>query len=181
MCTGSCSVSPATRMTSGVIVAEKSRFWRLLGKQGQDALHVGPEAHVEHAVGLVEDEHLDVREVAVALAAQVEQAARGGDEHVDAAAKRLGLRLVADAAVDDGDAVLGELGGLAGDAVDLQRELAGGGDDQRARACCRRRCAGAAAARTRRSCRCRSARSRRRRLPATMAGMACAWMGVGAA
>ena len=48
-------------------------------------------------------------EVAVALVAQVEQAAGGGDEDVDAAAKRLGLRAVADAAVDDGDAVLGEL------------------------------------------------------------------------
>ena len=74
-----------------------------------------------------------MREVAVAVAAQVEQATGGGDEHVDASAKRLGLRLVADAAVDDGDAVLGVLGRLAGDAVDLQRELAGRGDDERAR------------------------------------------------
>ncbi len=48
-----------------------------------------------------------------------------GDEHVDAAAQRLCLRPVADAAVDDGDAVLGEPGGLLGDALDLQGELAG--------------------------------------------------------
>ena len=34
----------------------------LAREHGQDALHVGQEAHVEHAVGLVEDEHLDACE-----------------------------------------------------------------------------------------------------------------------
>ena len=40
-----------------------------------DALHVGPEAHVEHAVGLVEDERVDAVQQDVALAEHVEQAA----------------------------------------------------------------------------------------------------------
>ncbi len=57
-----------------------------LGEQVHDALHVGPEAHVEHAVGLVEHQDLDVREIAVALVAEVEQTAGRGDEDVDATA-----------------------------------------------------------------------------------------------
>ena len=68
------------------MVAEKSRFWRFVGQRADDAPDVGPEAHVEHAVGFVEDEDLDLGEVEVAALDQVEQAARRGDEQVDAAA-----------------------------------------------------------------------------------------------
>ncbi len=46
-------------MSSGM-VAEKSRVWRLLGHGLDDAPHIGQEAHVEHAVGLIEHQHLDV-------------------------------------------------------------------------------------------------------------------------
>ena len=35
------------------MVAEKSRVWRFAGSLRDDALHVGQEAHVEHAVGFV--------------------------------------------------------------------------------------------------------------------------------
>ena len=42
-----------------------------------------------------------------------------------------GLRFVADAAVDNGDTVLGEPGGLLCDALDLQGELASRRDDER--------------------------------------------------
>ena len=56
-----------------------------LGQQREDALDVGNEAHVEHAVGFVEHEDLDAREVDVALADVVEQAAGRGDEDIDAA------------------------------------------------------------------------------------------------
>ena len=51
-----------------------------------DALHVRPEAHVEHAVGLVQDERVDLVQQDVTLAEHVEQAAWRGDQQVDALA-----------------------------------------------------------------------------------------------
>ncbi len=59
------------------------------------------EAHVEHAVGFVEDQNLHVGEVDGLLVGQVQQAARAGDEHVEALGNRLHLRVHADAAEDD--------------------------------------------------------------------------------
>ena len=44
---------------------------------------VGDEAHVEHAVGLVDDERVDVREVDYARLHEVEETARSRDEKVD--------------------------------------------------------------------------------------------------
>ncbi len=43
------------------------------------------EAHVEHAVGLVDDEDLDAHQHDAAALEVVEQAAGGGDEDIDAA------------------------------------------------------------------------------------------------
>ena len=79
-------------------VAENSRFCRRLRQQREHALDVADEAHVEHAVGFVEHEDLDVREVDGALAVMVEQAARRRDEDVDAALQLRDLRADADAA-----------------------------------------------------------------------------------
>ena len=56
-----------------------------LRQQADDALDVGNEAHVEHAVGLVDDQDLHAGEQDPAALEQVEQAARGRDQHVDAA------------------------------------------------------------------------------------------------
>ena len=50
-----------------------------------DALDVGDETHVEHAVGLVDDKDLDAVQQQLAAFGEVEQAARRGDEHVGAA------------------------------------------------------------------------------------------------
>ena len=41
----------------------RAAFWLRLGQQGDDPADVGDEAHVEHPVGLVEDEDLDLAEV----------------------------------------------------------------------------------------------------------------------
>ena len=72
--------------------------------------HGGEEAHVGHAVGLVEHDDLDRAEVALAALDEVLEPARAGDEHVDALAERLELRAEAGAAVDRGDP---ELAGAA--------------------------------------------------------------------
>ncbi len=71
--------------------------------QFEDAADVGQEAHVAHAVGLVQHQHLDLRQVDAALGDQVEQASGAGDDDLGAAAQRLHLRALAHAAVD-GDA-----------------------------------------------------------------------------
>ena len=55
-----------------------------------DALDVGNEAHVQHAVGFVDDQQLDAGEQQAAALGVVEQAAGRGDQHVDAA-RQLGV------------------------------------------------------------------------------------------
>ena len=60
------------------------------------------EAHVQHAVGLVQNEHLDLTQSQQPLVKEVQQPSRRGDEDIDALAKRQGLRILADAAEDDG-------------------------------------------------------------------------------
>ena len=95
-----------------------------------DPVHRGLESHVEHAVGLVEDEDADVLQRDDTARDQVLEATRGGDEDVGAPRRRA-LGPEADAAVDGG---YPELSG-AGDGVqlgdDLARQLAGGGEHER--------------------------------------------------
>ena len=64
---------------------------------------------------------------------EVEQAARTGDEHVDALAQRAALRVVADTAVDGVDAAAARPGQRLELALDLGRELTGRGEDEGAR------------------------------------------------
>ena len=63
-----------------------------------DAFDVGDEAHVEHAVGFVDDEDVDLAEHQLAALEMVEQAARRGDQHIDAAIELLVLVVERDAA-----------------------------------------------------------------------------------
>ncbi|MGC4106954.1 MAG: hypothetical protein QM753_11490 [Thermomicrobiales bacterium] len=59
-----------------------------LGQARDDAGDVAGKPHVEHAVGLVEHQHLDLREVAMSLAHQIQQPARRGHQHIHPAAQR---------------------------------------------------------------------------------------------
>ena len=57
-----------------------------LGRQVlQHAAHVGQEAHVKHAVGLVQHQHFHAGQADVALREVVQQAARAGHHDFDAA------------------------------------------------------------------------------------------------
>ena len=63
-----------------------------LGRQlGADLLDVGDEAHVEHPVGLVDDQQVAAGEQDLAAVEQVHQPAGRGDQHVDALLERLDL------------------------------------------------------------------------------------------
>ena len=89
-------------------------------------LDVLREAHVEHLVGLVEDDDLDVVEHQRAARHVVDRAARCRDDHVDAAAQRLQLAPDRLAAVDRHDA-RGEVAAVLVDGFGhLDRELARG-------------------------------------------------------
>jgi len=72
--------------------------WRLRGSCASTRRTSGREAHVEHAVGLVEDEHLDAVEARRSGAEVVEQASGRGDDDVDAGAQCAQLRPGRDAA-----------------------------------------------------------------------------------
>ena len=103
------------------------------GQQRDDALHIGDEPHVEHAVGLVDHQHAGVGEQDGAAVEHVHQPAGRGDQHVHAAHQD--FLLVGHAFAADHQGV-GELQVLAiFDEVfrHLQRQFAGRLQDQAAR------------------------------------------------
>ena len=91
-----------------------------------DPLHVVDEAHVEHAVDLVEYEDLDGSEAQLALLEKIHEAAGGGDHDVGARAQLAALAAVADAAVEHGRPDVRETPEVAESRLHLGRELAGG-------------------------------------------------------
>ncbi len=126
------------------LVGERRREQQVLAlrrQQLQHATNVVDEAHVEHAIGLVEHQYLHARQVDRALAGVVEQAARGRDQDVHPATQAVDLRVDVDAAEHDGRRDLQVLR-VGDDAfLDLRRELARRREDQhadRARASCGR-------------------------------------------
>ena len=110
-------------------VAEKNSVWRSVRGHGDDSADGRPEAHVEHAVGLVEDEDADLLQRDDLAVDQVLEPARGGDEDVGTAGG-LGLRAEADAAVDGGDPQAAGVGDVAQLVDDLGRQLAGRCEDE---------------------------------------------------
>ena len=93
-------------------------------QQRDDPLDVRQEPHVEHPVGLVEHEDGQSVETHRLLLAEIEQAARRGDDDVRPARERVHLRLLADAAEHDRAAQL-EVTPVGAEAVaDLDGELA---------------------------------------------------------
>jgi hypothetical protein len=76
----------ASSRISSLKVAENSRLCLLPGHQRQHLLDVVDEAHVQHAVGFVQHQDLAPGQVEHALLLQVQQAAGGGHQDVDAPA-----------------------------------------------------------------------------------------------
>src|SRR5258708_19885030 len=91
------------------------------------------EAHVEHPVGLVEHEDLKLVEPDMTLVHQVEEASGRGDQDVDAAGEGIDLRLLADAAIDEGLAQTKMLAIDAKAVGDLDCQFARRGEDEAAR------------------------------------------------
>ncbi|MNE06314.1 hypothetical protein D3C80_988990 [compost metagenome] len=96
------------------------------------ALHVFGKAHVEHAVGFVEDQHLHVGQVEVAGIELLEQAARGADQHVRHLAQHGGLFLEVFTAGNQARLDVGELREQLNLLEGLLGQLTGRQQDQRA-------------------------------------------------
>jgi hypothetical protein len=96
----------------------------------EDAADVVDEAHVEHAVGFVEDEDLHLAQVDRLLLDVIEEATGRRDDDVHAAAQLLGLRAEAHPAVDHGRAQLHVPAVSAHALLDLRGELARGHEDE---------------------------------------------------
>ena len=102
-------------------------------QQADNALDIRDEAHIEHPVGLVDDEDFHICQKHLAALEMIEKAARRGDQHIDALVE--GGVLVGKAHATDQQRhrqlVVGAefLEGVC----DLSRQLAGRRKDQRAR------------------------------------------------
>jgi hypothetical protein len=101
----------------------------LAGHLPDDPVDGGLEAHVEHPVGLIEDEDPDLLQGDVAALHQVLEAARGGNDDVRLAGA-LYLSGEADAAVDGRYPERPHVGERADVLDDLLGELAGWGEDE---------------------------------------------------
>ena len=101
-----------------------------LGHGLDDTPHIGQKAHVEHAVGLVQHEHLDAGQVHGALTDMIEKPAGAGHHNLRSGAQGLKLAPETNATVD-GDAAQARLPTQdAKRLVNLLGQLARGRDDQ---------------------------------------------------
>lgn len=74
----------------------------LLREGGDELLHIVNESHIEHAVSLVEDKYLDIRERNMLLVHEVEETTWRCHEDIDSLAEGGYLRVLSDTTEDDG-------------------------------------------------------------------------------
>ena len=98
-----------------------------------DSLDVRHEAHVEHPVGLVEHEVLDVFQRQIFLGDMIEQTPGRGDDDVGSSFQLIVLLAVLHAAVNNGCSQIGVLRKIPERRLDLRGQLARRLDDQCAR------------------------------------------------
>ena len=101
-------------------------------QEREDLADVVDEAHVEHAIGFIEHQDLDLAQINRLLLHVVEQAAGRGDEDVDPAAQGVDLRIDTDPAVDGDRLQLHVLAVRAHAVLDLRAQLARWRDHQAA-------------------------------------------------
>jgi len=99
----------------------------------EDASHSGHEAHVGHAIGLVDHHRRGPAQVNDPAFNEILETPRRCHEHIDPAPHPLDLRLYADTAVDRRDTTTNRLGRRAEFGGDLLGEFTSGSEDQCAR------------------------------------------------
>ena len=101
-----------------------------IGRSGRDdLLDGGQEAHVEHAVGLIQNQDADIAEIHQVAAHEVGQSSRSCDQHLRAVTNGPQLRILAQAADGDGGANAGAGRHFDERVVDLHGEFARGAQD----------------------------------------------------
>ena len=100
----------------------------------EDRVEIFRESHVEHLVGLVEDEHADAVEGERVAAHEIEHASRGADDDVGAALERPDLLHHRRAAVNGDDDDAGAARIFVGRFADLHGELTGWHEHKASRA-----------------------------------------------
>ena len=100
------------------------------GYQRQNFFHVVNEAHVQHAVGFVQDQNFNARQVQKTLALQVQQTTGGGDQNVDTAFDFVDLGVHSHATKDHGGIELEVFAVIAHRLFNLSRQFAGWGEHQ---------------------------------------------------
>src|SRR6266436_1168670 len=99
---------------------------------GHDPIELRRESHVEHSIGLVENQDLEIVERDVLAFHVIEQPARSGDHYIHSAEERLRLRLDANPAEDRDDAKVGVFAVLPKALLDLCGQLARRSQNQNA-------------------------------------------------
>ena len=117
--------------------AEKKRL-PIRRDLGHNPIELGRETHVEHSIGFIQHQNLEIIENDVLPLHVIEQPARSRDYDIHSGTKRLRLRLDADSAKNRDDAQRRVLAVLAEAFFDLSRELTRRRQDQHADAVKRR-------------------------------------------
>ena len=102
-------------------------------RQRADALDVVDETHIEHAVGLIQHQHLQLRQVDTAAIEVVKQTAGCGNKEVDATRQLAVLYRIRRAAIKTYDTLTHILAVAHGLLSHLLRELARGGQHEHTR------------------------------------------------
>ena len=100
------------------------------GRAEHDAPDIGNESHVEHAVGLVDDQDLDLVQVDVLVLLEIEQPSGRSDDDVDRAFQVALLFPVVHSAEDGNGLQVHVLPQIVRVLLDLQCEFPGGGEDE---------------------------------------------------
>ena len=130
---GGCSQKLSRRVLDGAVDGGgKQKRLPCFRRCRHDLFHGGPKAHVEHAVGFVEHEHVHVSQAHGLLFHKVHQTSRRGNEHVDAVFKLLDLRFVGKPAHHGEYAVMGGNGYGGAHLANLLGQLPRGRDHDHA-------------------------------------------------
>ncbi|MGA1583803.1 MAG: hypothetical protein ACO4CH_11175, partial [Saprospiraceae bacterium] len=95
-----------------------------------DATDLRLEAHVQHAISLIEDEELDGLHGNATTLNEIDETAGSGDEHIATALDLAELIPDVGTTVDDDGSNAGGVGETLGLFVDLARQLTGRGEDE---------------------------------------------------